>query len=319
MECRIYNTALDLVAVIQSWVSLEWYEEYNGIGSFTLELISRSDYQDIRLDYYCGISDSETLMIIKSVDVKENRVVVSGCAAVALLDDRISTSAISGAGTNAETLMRGFITSMTAYPRVENGTAAGITDTYNGTLDKGSVLERVQKIAEDLDIGFTLRHDKASRKLLFECYKPTTATERYFTEYGNVSNPEYMRGYNGYKNVATVEGAATTVTVGATTAAGADRKEIYIDATTEEKGDDTSTAYQNRLKGIGLAKLAEHNLNEVLNFDINDPEVTLGEIAECKFSEYGITATVRIIGIDIVSQNNRTERRVTLGTPVIRR
>lgn len=321
MECRIYNTSLTNIAVIQSWISLDWYEEYNGVGSFTLELDAQTNiYKDIQLDYYCGIADSETLMIIKSIIAQKNKVIISGYAAVFLLDSRISTSDITGSTSTAEILMRGLITNMTAYPCVQNAaSAAGITDTYNGTLDKGSVLDRILAIAEDTEIGFKLKHDKTNKKLLFTCYKPTTASARYFTEYGNISNPEYMTGNNDHKNVATVEGADATVTVGETLTTGTSRKEIYIDATSEEKGDLTTSEYQDLLKGIGYAELAKHNREEALNFDINDTAAVLGSIAECKISEYGITATVRIIAVEVVSQNNRVERRIKLGTPIIRR
>lgn len=319
MECRIYDTSLNAVAVIQSWISLEWQEEYNGAGSFTLEVYAQTNIlDDIQLDYYCGINDSETLMIIKSIIAQDNRVIINGCAAIYLLNDRISTTEIDGTATDALTLMRGLITNMTSYPRVENEPNPGsITATYNGTLDKGSVYDRISAIAADTDIGITLKHDRDNRKLLFHAYRPEDVTEMYFPEYGNISNAEYMLGNIDHKNVAVVEGATQTVTVGETSTSGVMRKELYVDATGEEQGEQTATEYKKLLGGLGLSALEEHNHVESINFDLMDDTVTLGTLAGCKLFNSGVF--VRIIGIDILSQNNRIERRVTLGTPIIRK
>ena len=322
MECRIYNKSLELVAIIQSWISLDWLEEYNGPGSFSLELDAQTDiYKDIQLDYYCGIAESETLMIINTIIARKNRVIINGHAAIYLLSNRISTSDIDGSQSTAVTLMRGIVSGMTAYPRVENtATAPGITTTYSGTLDKGSALDRIMAIAEAAEIGVTLKHDQQNKKLLFKCYKPTTATLRLFSEYGNISNPEYLISNNNYKNYVVVEGADATVSVaGDAEMAATEYKELYIDATSEEQGDLSEFDYSFKLLGIGTAALAEHNIDKALNFDIADTTAALGSIAECNIAEYGVTATVRIIGVELVSQNNTIERHITLGTPIIRR
>lgn len=320
MECRIYDINLNQVALLQSWISFDWIEEYNDAGAFTLEVHALTGVYDlIKLDYYVGITDSDTLMIIKSIIARDNRIIISGHTAIYLLNDRISSIDIDGTSANAETLMRSIVSNINSYPSVTNASsAAGITTSGNYALEVGSAYDRIVSIAADADIGIKLVYNKDAKMLYFTCYQPTT-TQRFFSEYGNIYDTEYLIGNAEYRNVAYVQGATSAVIIGETSKTGAARKELYIDATREVQGEDTIEEYKNRLRGIGYAELAKRVIGEEINFKVGEIPASLGEIAVCKIAEYGITATTRIIAVEIVSQNNRIERHYTLGTPIIRR
>lgn len=323
MECNVYDTDLNRVGSIFTWVSMLWTEGYNTLGTFQLELQQTSDILDLFvLDRYCGIPESDTLMLIKSVQVSDGTVIVTGFPATRILSDRVSTTVISN--TNAEGAMRGLVESMDAWPRIELGTLKGLTDKFTPQKSDATILEYCEQISQFCDIGFRMRHDKAAKKLLFECYKPEeNPNARYSSDYGNAGDLQYGISDANYKNVAVVAGAGEgdariTVYAGATDTTGIDRREMYIDARQEQPEDgETDADYQARLVALGEEKLIAQTKIETIKFTIDDERAKLGDIVLCRFPEIGIQAKVRVVGISRKSQNNGTTVTASLGTPII--
>ena len=117
MECRIYDLELNRIGVLNTWVSMVWEESYNADGSFQIEVQqTKSAATLLKEDRYAGIAESNTLMIIKAVQISKGKIIASGYPALWVLADRVSTSVVSN--TNAETALRNLVSAMDPWPRL---------------------------------------------------------------------------------------------------------------------------------------------------------------------------------------------------------
>lgn len=325
MECNIYDINLNRVGVLNTWVSMVWEESYNSDGSFQIEVQqTESVTKLLQVDRYAGIKESNTLMVIKAVQISDGKVIASGYPALWVLSDRVSTAVVSN--TNAETALRGLVSAMNPWPRLELGESAGLTDVFTAQKSDASLLEYCRVIAQAVDMGVRLRHDPKQKKLLFECYKPAVnANARFSTAYGNMGDLEYSSSTASLKNVAIVAGAGegdarVTVEAGETSKTGADRREMYVDARSEQPEEGESDAdYKARLVRYGEEKLVGQVKIENFLFTIDDERAKLGDIVTCNAPEIGVKLQVRITGIRRTTQNNGTTVEASVGTPIVLR
>ena len=323
MECNFYNLQLDRIGSISTWISLFWDEEYNGKGSFSLEVQFQSGLLDIiKPDIYCSLPQFDTLMLIKSVEVADNRIIATGNSALRVLEDRVI--GLSYQGENAEELMRKIVSEMSPWDCIELGDVKGYTDTFTEEVSATSVLEALQLIGQSCDMGFKLRFSKTDKKLYFEIYKPTKNENiKYSTKYGNVSNVVFVKSTNIYKNVAVLiieaeDGYKSLLYAGDyTNLSGAERREMVLDLTSEVKEENENISqYFERIKKMGQAELLKQVDGEIVTFNIDEDErISLGDMVFCNFAEIGIKATVRIIGVSFVSQKNTNSYEFKIGTP----
>ena len=167
MECSIYDINLNRIGVLSTWISMVWEESYNSDGSFQIEVQQTTEAADIlKVDRYVGIAERNTLMIIKAVQIEDGKIIASGFPAISVLSERVSTEVISNQ--NAETALRNLISSADHWPRLELGDVAGITDKFNAEKSDASLLEYCQVIAQSVDMGLRLRHDRKDKKQLIE-------------------------------------------------------------------------------------------------------------------------------------------------------
>lgn len=333
MVCNIYDYDMTLKGTIFTWVSLVWDEYYNEVGEAQIELqLTDGMAELVTKDRYMSITGSNHFMLIKSVFIENNKLVANAKDAICILDERVSTETVGDE--DGEVAIRKLITDMEPWPNFELGSSAGIGETYTGQIENGTVLDYVLDIAQALDIGLSVTYSKESKKLVFECYKPTAdAHSKYSTMYSNMSNISYSVSSVNYKNVAVVRGKQKTtgsdgststdqpvyVTTGDTSATGTDRREIFVDATSENMEDGESlTEYQSRLARYGLQKLAEQVTAESVSFTVGEG-VEIGEVITCIVPEFNLKLQTRIMAIKMTSQNNATTREVEVGTPVITR
>lgn len=325
MECNIYDIDLNRVGVLNTWVSMVWEESYNADGSFQIEVQqTESVTKLLQVDRYAGIKESNTLMVIKAVQISDGKIIASGYPALWVLTDRVSTAVVSN--TNAESALRGLVSSMNPWPRLELGESAGLTDVFAAQKSDASLLEYCQVVAQAVDMGVRLRHDRKQKKLLFECYKPAVnANVRFSTAYGNMGDLEYSSSTASLKNVAIVAGAGegdarVTVEAGATSTTGAERREMYVDARNEQPEEgEFDENYRARLVRYGEEKLVGQVRIENFSFVLDDDRAKLGDIVTCNSPEIGVKLQVRITGIRRTSQNNGTTVEASVGTPIILR
>ena len=331
MMISIYDAALERIGTLDTWISLVWDEEYGGEGRFQLEVWATSEaVRLLKEDVYCGIQGSLTLAVIKSVVAKDKKLVYSGPMAVGLLKDRASTRRVFEE--NAENALREIVGGMEAYPPIALGASAGIADMFMPEIRDMDVLEYARKISAETDIGFRLVHDRAAKKLCFECYKPeANPNARYATAYGNLGAIQYSKSTADYKNVAVIVNTysetkddVTTenrvvLYAGATHATGTERREMMVTLSKRPEKEETEEDFHARLIAEGQAKLIETAKIENITFEVVDERVQLGDIITALLPEIGAKMQARVIGIMMTSQNNKTTREISVGTPILLR
>lgn len=217
----VYDGQLNLLARLESWVSLVWPERYNvysGVQGAQLELHASTALQALcRPDRYLWLTGSDRIMRICSAQTNrsEHKLVISARDAACILGERISTQTLSGFA--VESTLRSLVSGAAAWPGLELGVLADLADTYTGEVKPGSLLNIAEQVCQKLDIGFRVRFDQQAKKLLFELYRPKLdPNARYAPQYGNLAGLTYTESITDYKNIVTVAGADGTVTVGAT-------------------------------------------------------------------------------------------------------
>lgn len=323
VEISVYDTSLTRLGAVNTCVSLVWTVCYRDEGECVLEFQMADGLMDLfRPDRYMGLRGTDGLMIIKSVQAtKDGTILVNGSGIAHLLAERISTQIVKSG--NAEVIMRQLVRDYcTDWPCLELGLVSGLPDVYQQQTSDGTVMEYLLKISEATDVGFRIR--KEGKRLLFECYKPgLNAFARYSAKRGNLSGLEYTDSTIRYKNVAVVAGAGegadrVTVVVGETSATGADRREMYVDArgVQPEEGE-SADDYRLRLEAYGAEKLDLQGKIHNVEFVPTSIDAELGDIVTVLVPEYGSTMKARITSITTEMQDNVVTRSMTIGEPIL--
>lgn len=328
MECSVYNAALTRVGTLNPF-SLVWAESFRGAGA--LQLVANKTDAAIKLlqnGYFAGIPASDTLMYIQSVEDRDGQLWAYGCESKYLLYDRVYAGTVT-CGT-IETSLRGVFTDSRPYGIM----ALGALNNLTATADSQKTYEDLFTISQDWcalgGYGFRTRHDKASRKLLYEVYAGVERTNvKFSSEYGNLSDVARKLSTTDYKNVAYVggeeiEGAARVyVVAGDTASAGLDRREMYVDGGSVKQGTLTGAEYEALLVEKGLEEINRHNAADEITFGIRSDDFgtkyNLGDTVTCRLAEYGLVLSVQITAFQRTYESNKDELCLTLGTPVIRR
>lgn len=317
----VYSSRLELLGRIESWVSLVWTERYNlyaDVQGAQLELQASTALQDLcRPDRYLWLGGSDRLMRILSARLADHRLVLCCKDATSLLAERVHPQTLQGFG--VETTLRQLVEAMD-WPGLALGQEAGLADTYTGEVKPGSLLSIVEQVCQELDLGFRLRFAPGAKQLLFELYRPKLdPNARYAPHYGNLTGLVYTESITDYKNVCTVVGAEGTVTVGATQAVGAARRELLVDATSRKKEQNqTQAAYLDSLRALGQQELAKHTRLENFRFTPTGP-VTVGQVVAARLPGTQIQAAARITSVTLTSQKGETSVTTEIGTPILRR
>lgn len=320
----VYDGQLNLLARLESWVSLVWPERYNvysGVQGAQLELHASTDLQALcRPDRYLWLTGSDRIMRICSAqtDRSEHKLVISARDAACILDERISTQTLSGFA--VESTLRSLVSGAAAWPGLELGVLADLADTYTGEVKPGSLLSIAEQVCQELDIGFRVRFDQQAKKLLFELYRPKLdPNARYAPQYGNLTGLTYTESITDYKNICTVVGADGTVTVGATDNTGTARREMLLDASSKKKEDGQSQSeYLAALRTLGEQELAKHTRLENFEFTPTGP-VTVGKVVAASLPGTDIQAAARITSVTLQSQKGENTVSTEIGTPILRR
>lgn len=323
------ETTLARLGRIEVWVSLYWDEPYNTLTESKLEVRpTQENLELLREGRWLKRSDSNVPMRIchRSNENQDANLVCTLFPATWIFSKRVSTETVKDE--NAESAMRRLVAAMQPWPRLELGSAVGFDTRYTAQTSGGSVLNYLTTIGAACDLGFriVLSGKNADKKLRFEVYRPTAdPNNRFSTKWGSLTGASWAFGDNDYCNVAVVQGAGeganrATVTVGLTDAAGAERRELYVDARDvqpdEEQGETNQSAdYLQRLMDRGTNKLLDQLRTGSIEISL-DADLAPGDVAFCTLPELGYRATVRVADVITQSQADETTRTLRLGTPV---
>lgn len=315
------------VGWVEVWVSLYWDSPYYSEGGFTLEVRPTMENLQLLQEGRWLVRSDESPQIPMRICSRANQnedanLVVSGYPATWLLTKRVSAAVVKNQ--NAEQAMRELVQAAAPWPQLELGTEYGFDTVFDQQTSGGSVFDYCQTIGQACDLGFRIVLD--GRQLLFECFRPTfDPNHRFAPQWGNLLNAGWSFSDTAYANVALVQGAGegesrATVWVGDTESAGADRREMYVDARDiqpdEENGEtNQSLSYLQKLVDRGGEKLLDQLRTGSIEFDVDDDTLIVGDVLSVALPQLGYTAMLRVADIITESQISGTTRTIRLGTP----
>lgn len=182
------------VGWVKVWHSLYWDSPYYSEGSFTLEVRPTAENLQLLQEGRWLVRSDENPRIPMRICSRTNQnedanLVVSGYPATWLLTKRVS--AVSIKNQNAEAAMRSLVSAAKPWPRLELGTEYGFDTVFAKQTSGGTVFDYCQTIGQACDLGFRIVLDGkgSSKRLLFECFRPTfDPNRRYSPQWGNLLN-----------------------------------------------------------------------------------------------------------------------------------
>lgn len=326
MNLNIYNEELERISVIgDRFISCLWSEGYNTIQTFTLELQETDEYRkNLRPDYYIGRSDRKTLMVIKTVQIKDGKITASGKQASRVLKDVAFVGKINGGSVATEAIRTAYEGSSKFYNT--EFALDDIPNVYGEEIADKDFLELCTTVCQSTDIGF--RAVKNQSKILIEFYKPEANPNLVFSEdYGNLVLQSVTLSTENLKNYAIVLGEGdgeSQVRVDVDMTNGEHRREMIVDAkSTKRESDETEEAYLERLRANGVEKLlSQARTWETAILPIAGDFGTrydLGDILTVLLPQYGLRLHARVSRFNQKFQNNKTTTTVEVGEITITR
>ena len=326
MRLNLYDRDLNRIAIIgERFVSCLWAEGYNTVQKFTLELQETDEYrQKVRPDCYVGRDDRKTLMVIKTIQVADGKIVASGSQAVRVLEDSAFIGTIPS-GSMVDTAIREAYESSTGQHLVEFADSdLGVA--YDSQISNKPILTLCTTMCQSADVGFRAVRDQ--KRILVEFYKPEMDPNLVFSEkFGNLLLESITLSTENLKNYAIVLGkgegeARTRADVDLT--GGGDPRELIVDARNLQLEDGESEEdYHQRLRAKGIEELLERcqTWECALTPIAKDfgTRFDLGDILTVLLPEYGMKFQARVSRFTQKVQNNQTTTTIEVGEITITR
>ena len=326
MKLNLYDKTLKRIAVIESrYVSCMWSEGYNSTQPFTMELQASDEFKKkVQPDCYVGRDDRKTMMVIKTVKVKDGRIVASGKQAQRCLDDVAFEGTIQ-AGSNVPSAIKSAYDRSHGYENFEVA-ASGLSVAYDHQISNKSIMLLLETMCQDTDTGF--RVVRADKKLRVEFYRPEINHKLKLAQnYGNMRVDEVTLSTENKKNYAIVLGEGegdSRFRVYVDLSSGEQKRSMFVDARDilrEENESDSS--YSARLYARGAEQLLtkqgtwECALTPLgTEFGVR---YDLGDIVTVLLPDYDMRIQSRIQRFTQQSQNNRVDTIVEVGNITITR
>ena len=328
MAFSVYDENLNRKGQIFTFLSSTWQEKFCDRGVCQLVVSDKQNESSLlRVGRFIGAPDKKTLWQIKTIEKKDGELWCNGYTSnYTLLNDRVFTGLHKSSV--IETDLRDAVMASRPAPIIGLAQLRGLT----GSADSEHTYPTLFKLAKDLcgtsDYGFRFLHDKANRKLLFDVYSGEEKPNAKFSPaFGNLSNLELKESDAEFFNVAYVGGSGegedrTFVTCGATASEGLYRHEMFVDARDLKKEDRQSTEeYTAVLQQRGIEKLNEKLQKLTVDFEIDPTDLgskfALGDTIKCVLHDEELSLFVRVVEFEETIENNKTEVRIKIGTPIL--
>lgn len=326
MNLNLYDADLNRIAIIgEQYISCLWSEGYNTIENFTMELVATDEYKKkIRSDCYVGRNDRKTLMVIKTVEIANGKIVASGKQAGRVLDD-VSFVGTIESGSMIDTSIKKAYNNGNKYRNLEFADT-NLQIPYNHQISNKSILKLCETMCQSEDVGFRVIRNNGT--MYTEFYRPEHNPNLVLSEnFGNLSIDSVSISTEKSKNYAIVLGEGE----------GENRKKVYVDSTNgEERRDlivdandiqkeenETDESYNSRLIARGIEKLLENQQTFSCAFTPYAKDFgvkyDLGDILTVYLTDYGITLQSRVSRFTQKSQNNKIETTIEVGQITIKR
>ncbi|APU60727.1 siphovirus ReqiPepy6 Gp37-like family protein [Clostridium botulinum] len=254
MELYIFDRNLELIGILDTFISLRWIRRYSKTGEFELhcaldsnilELLKRDNVIYKKDDAEAGYIETRQLKIEED---GQEYLEVKGKFLTNYLDRRISWDRVNFSG-KTEELMRKLVSDNAINPvninrKIPNlilGNLKGFIEDIKYPNSFGNILEQLENISNTNSLGYRNILDIKSRLIKFDVYKGVDRTLNNGTiapcifsrDFENILEQEYTDSLNNYRNTTLIAGAGegkdrkiTSIEEGA----GLDRYELYVDA-----------------------------------------------------------------------------------------
>lgn len=325
MNLNLYNENMQRISIIgTNFVSCFWAEGYNTTEDFTLEVQATKEYKSkLKPDCYVGRDDRKTLMVIKSIQTVDNKIIATGKQATRVLDDVAFVGTLPE-GSIIDTSVKNAYNNSNKFHNLEfASTNLGVK--YDQQISHKSFLELCTVMCQSEDVG--LRVIRQNGGLVAEFYKPESNSNIKLSEsFGNVKVNDIILSTENYRNYAIVLGEGedenrTRVNVDLTN--GETRREIIVDARDIQKEEgETTTQYNNRLYARGVESLLQQQKTwECAILPLAKEfgsKYDLGDMVDIVLNEYNIKMQARISRFTQKQQRNQLETIVEIGNITIR-
>jgi len=331
MAYNVYNKEFLRLSLVDSFIHIQWSEDYQGLGNLVLVVSETERNVEIfKAGNFITRQDNQNAMIITGVDYGDNRLItVFAVSALNLLTRRIVDTTLSVS--NAEQAMREAVNKYRPFRDIALGSYNGfnimVDPPFETTYE--TVFDLCQNICRLTNLGMRMLLDSKNKRLIFDIYQGSARTNAIYSDiWGNLLGTTLTTSDIQYKNVALVAGQGLNderilVLVGNTSALEFERFEMYVDARDlQQKDGEDLNAYKNRLITRGFEKLNENAKIFELNLDIPFQDFglkfELGDIIKCNLERYNISVDIRIQGFTIKQVDNSETMTLDLGIPVLR-
>jgi hypothetical protein len=353
MRLIVLDKNFDTLGAISVFNTLIWTSRYYATGVFELHM--PADLFDLlSTGKYLYRNDSKRLGVIREVNFsKDNKgartAYCKGYFAEDLLNARVidTQQRLTGKpGAIGRALVDRYFISPSDKNRVISniklGAADNLGESVTVTVTGDNVGDKLFKIEKTQEMSHRLAYDYLTNDLTFEVWKGKDRTDAqtenswaiFSDSFYNVKNAQYNRDDSSFKNFAYVAGegegsARMIVTVDLRASSSEERRELYVDARdlqstyTDGAGMEhsyTASQYKQMLRQRGLEKLAEYEVLEVANSDV-DPNANLvygvdfdlGDLCTYRYTDINIECTKRITEIQEVFEGSKRTLSVVFG------
>lgn len=326
MKLNLYDENLNRIAIIgDRFISCLWSEGYNSLQPFTLELQETREYQKkVRPDCYVGRDGRKTLMVIKTVQNKNGRIIASGKGTARCLDDVAFIGTIPKDSVIAQVIPEAYEAG-DQFPGISFA-PSDLPASYGHQISNKSFRELLETMCPDADLGF--RAVRSDGGILVEFYQPEENVNLVFSElYGNLTPESVILSTEKLKNHAIVLGEGEEedrARVDVDLSEGGRKRSLIVDArdlTREDK--ETEEDYLARLEARGYEKLLEQAETWECAFtpqgDDFGTRYDLGDILTVLLPKHGLKLKARITRFTQKVQNNKSQTTVEVGNITITR
>lgn len=324
MNINIYDKELNRIGIVENkFVSCFWSEGYNTTEPFTLELQATEQYKKIvRPDNFVGRTDRKCLMVIKSVEAIDGKIIATGFQAQKMLDDVSFIGKISANSEVDKAIIQAYNDSSKCVSA--KFAESNIGATYKEETENISIWQMIEIMCQSADVG--IRSEKNGNSVLFSFYKPGKRENAIFSkQFGNADISSIMLAITNLKNYAIVIGSDLsdkTVRVDCDETNGEQRREIIVSGGVQKNGE-SNADYQKRLQALGHEELLKHNkiweIRAIPTANDFGKKFDLGDIVTFLLPDYEMKFEARISRFQQKEQSNTTTTTIDIGEITIKR
>lgn len=341
MELMIFDKYINYLGILEHQFSFRRVRRYSKCGDFELHvnfdiklmrMLDKDNIVWISGDIQAGIINHRQIKV--DVDGKEI-LVVSGKFITSLLGRRIIWET-ENINTTNELAIRQLVNSNAINPNnldrkiplMEFGEINNYTGNIEYQVSYKNLLEEIEKIALNSELGIRTRFDVKNKKFIFEVYKgiDRSIEAKFSQDAENILSQEYADSVDNYKNAALVAGEGEgdlrqKISIG--NSAGFDRYEEFVDAKDIKKETLSNIQYEELLKSKGHIKLSE--MTEIKTFDSTvdlnadlkyKVDYDVGDIVTCINNKWGVVMQARITEIEEIYEEANMKVNIIFGNKI---